>query len=298
MNAADERTAVGVLPNFLIIGAMKAGTTSLFHYLRAHPEIFMSPLKEVDFFAEEVNWGRGLDWYKRQFASAPSEARALGEASTVYAKYPHYGGVPQRIAGVIPEAKLIYVVRDPITRIRSHYQHRVSVGAETTPMEEALFSNPIYLDYSRYALQLDRYAEWFPREQILVITSEDLRDDRLSTVSSAFSFLGVDDNFVPSTLDTEFYRSQERATFSPAAWKLRRFVRRHVPASKRAKEFVDSRLPRLARKLVGRRPDTSVSEARIVIPEDLRRRLADELAEDVRRLRAYLPASFDGWGIG
>ncbi|MDQ4058746.1 MAG: sulfotransferase, partial [Actinomycetota bacterium] len=75
------------VPNFLIIGAMKAGTTSLYHYLRSHPEVFMPAVKELDFFVEDINWRRGLSWYRRQFASAPPEARAVGEASTNYSKY-------------------------------------------------------------------------------------------------------------------------------------------------------------------------------------------------------------------
>jgi hypothetical protein len=287
------------LPNFLVIGAMKAGTTSLFHYLRTHPGIHMSPLKEVDFFAEEGNWSRGPDWYRKQFASAPPEATALGEASTVYSKYPHYRGVPGRIAGLIPEARVIYVVRDPIQRIRSHYQHRVAVGAETAPIDEAVFTNPIYLDYSRYALQVEQYLEHFDNEQMLVITSEALRADRLRTIQGVFTFLGVDADHVPETLDTEYYRTQERARYSPAAWRLRRTLRRYVPATKRAKEFVDSRLPQLRDRLLGRTERSAgPGEHPAVIPDDLRTKLTDELAEDVSRLRAYLPPTFDGWGIG
>ena len=93
-----------------------------------------------------------------------------------------YQGVPARIADHIPRARLVYVVRDPIDRIRSHYQTRLTEGTERSPIDRAVRENPIYLDYSRYAMQLDRYLDHFPREQLLVITAEDLRGDRRATI--------------------------------------------------------------------------------------------------------------------
>lgn len=292
--ALDVGQGTERLPSFLVIGAMKAGTTSLFHYLRRHPQVYMSPLKELDFFAEEGNWGRGLDWYRRQFARAPADALAVGEASTAYTKHPHQRGVPERIASVLPNVRLIYVVRDPIERIRSQYEHRVAVGAETLPIERAVFSNPIYLDCSRYAMQLERYDALFPRERILVITSEALRGRRLDTMRTVFGFLGVDEGVVPENLATEFYRTSERATWSPAMWRFRRRLRRLIPAAKRAKELVDTRLPKLASRLRGAaEPPATPAPS---IPDELRSALAAELAPDVRRLSAYLPSDFDGWG--
>ncbi len=166
----------GALPDFLLIGAMKCGTTSLYHYLRDHPQIFMPSIKAPEFFAEEGNWGRGIGWYRRQFEGAAPGVVAIGEASNVYTKYPRYRGVPARIADHIPYARLVYVVRDPIDRIRSHYQTRLTEGTERAPIGRAVRENPIYLDYSRYAMQLDRYLDHFPREQLLVITAEDLRE--------------------------------------------------------------------------------------------------------------------------
>ena len=136
------------LPNFIVIGAMKSGTTSLFHYLQAHPQVFMSPLKEVEFFVEEKNWRRGMDWYRAQFAGASPGALAIGEASTAYTKYPEYPGVPERIASSLPDARLIYILRDPIERIRSHYQHRVLSGAEREPLERAVLNDERYMNLS------------------------------------------------------------------------------------------------------------------------------------------------------
>src|SRR5437660_1291673 len=87
------------LPTFLVIGAMKAGTDALWKYLRGHPQVHMAPTKELDFFAEELNWRRGLGWYEGQFEGAGA-AVAIGEASTSYSKHPTHPGVPERIAAL------------------------------------------------------------------------------------------------------------------------------------------------------------------------------------------------------
>ena len=284
------------LPNFLVIGAMKSGTTSLFHYLQAHPQIFMSPLKEVDFFAEEGNWDRGLDWYRRQFGGAGPSSIAIGEASTSYTKYPEYQGVAERIASCLPDVRLIYIVRDPIERIRSHYQHRALIGAERTPFESAVLQDPRYVDCSRYALQIEQYMRFFPREGLFVATSEELRSLRGQTMSRIYRFLGVDDEHVPDTLDREFYKTEERAGYPPYVWWLRRMVKRYVPAGKRAKEFIDLVVP----SSIGRiRGDVATTAPREPSPvsDPLRSQLEDRLRDDVRMLREYMKDGFDGWGI-
>jgi hypothetical protein len=285
-------------PTFLVIGAMKAGTTSLYHYLRDHPQVFMPKIKELDFFAVEEAWSRGPEWYRRQFAGASPEALAIGEASTAYTKFPHYPFVPERIARAVPEAKLIYVVRDPIQRIYSHYRHRVAVGAERAPIERAVLEEPIYVDYSRYALQLEQYLPHFPREQLLVVTSEALRKDRHATVRSVYGFLGVDAGFVPPSLGREFYRSENRPVYPSAMWAVRRAVRRRIPAAKRAKELVDS-LGRSVRRVdqVGG-SEGAGSGADEGIPAEARAAIRDLLRDDVRRLRSFVGPGFDGWDIG
>ena len=282
---------VGQLPNFLVIGAMKAGTTSLYHYLREHPQVFMPSVKELDYFAREPASGRGIDWYRRQFAPAPAEATAVGEASTLYAKHPLFPGVPERIADSIPDAKLIYLVRDPIERIRSHYQHQVALGAERAPLDEAVFRDPIYIDTSRYAMQIDRYLEVFARDQLLVVTSERLLGEREAAVRDVYAFVGVDQNHVPTNLDREFYRSADRATHSPLAWRIRRSLKHRFPSLKRAKELVDAPLLRW------RNRSGAAAEDAFVVTDEVRERITRLLEEDVRHLRDYLGLGFDGWGI-
>ncbi len=284
------------LPNFIVIGAMKSGTTSLFHYLQSHPQVFMSPLKEVDFFAGELNWDRGLDWYRRQFTGAGPETVAIGEASTSYTKYPQYTEVPDRIAATLPDVRLIYVVRDPIERIRSHYQHRSLIGAEREPLEVAVLTDPRYVDCSRYAFQIQQYMRVFPREALTVVSSEALRSDRERTIRDIYGFLGVDETYVSDTLDKEFYRTDERAGYPPIVWWLRRTVKRYIPAGKRAKELIDHVLP----SSLGRTPSEkapATKESAFTISDDVREQLAERLRDDVRDLRAYMPEGFDGWGL-
>jgi hypothetical protein len=295
-DALDEaRSALGErggrLPDFLVIGAMKSGTTSLFHYLRAHPHAYLSPLKEVEFFVDGKNWRRGVDWYRAQFADASSDAVAIGEASTAYTKYPEYDGVPERISSLLPDARLIYLVRDPIERIRSHYQHRVLSGAERAPMRAAVLDDPRYLDCSRYAMQLERYLEHFPREQIVLVTSEDLRARRRETVRAVYRFLALDENVESDVFAQEFYRSEERKKYPPLAWWVRRMVKRYVPAGKRIKELVDGARPAAAADTAPGTPSP------FAVPNDVRQRLGELLRDDVERFRTYMPPGFDGWGI-
>jgi hypothetical protein len=106
---------------------MKSGTTSLFHYLQAHPQAHMSPRKEVEFFVKEKNWRRGFDWYQARGSPAGVPGRLFDRRGLrgVHQVSGVQGRSPERIAQHLPDVRLIYVVRDPIERIRSHYQHRV-----------------------------------------------------------------------------------------------------------------------------------------------------------------------------
>lgn len=292
---AARRRVAQDLPTFIVIGAMKAGTTSLYHYLRGHDQIFMSRIKELDFFVTESNWSRGLSWYRHQFSGAEA-ALARGEASTLYTKFPEYQGVPERIAGIIPDVQLIYVVRDPVVRLRSHYQHRVMTGAETAPPEVALLENPMYLSCSRYAMQVERYLDHFPREQILIVRNEALRSDRQATVRGVYEFLGVDPTRLPAEVGTEFYQTAQRRNYPPVVWWARRMAKRHAPQAKRAKELVDSLLARRAATDPAGAGRASGRPDEVLSPE-LKARLADLLRDDVARLRTYMPPDFDGWGL-
>lgn len=283
------------LPSFLVIGAMKAGTTSLYNYLRPHPEVFMPRVKELNFFQEERNWRRGLGWYVKQFRDAGPEAIAIGEASPGYTAYPNSPGVPERIAAHLPEVRLIYIVRDPIERIRSQYQHRVTIGVEKDPFERAVLQNPNYVHFTRYAFQIEQYLPYVPRDRLLVITSESLRSDRSATMRRVYRFLEVAPDFVPPTLDQEFFRTQSRPEYPPAVWGVWRTAKRWIPGTRQLKKGVD-RIRTAVRSPVSEHPIARRWDG-WTVPDDVRRILEHELRDDVRRLREYLPPGFDGWGL-
>jgi hypothetical protein len=289
-----------MLPNFFVIGAMKAGTTSLYQYLRAHPQIFMADDKEPCFFGSKLNWHRGREWYESLFHHA-GDAIAVGEACTGYTKYPIHDGVPERMSQLIPEARLIYLVRHPIERIRSHYEHVHRYGYEKRPLAVAVLEDPKYVGYSRYALQIDQYLKCFAREQLLVVTSENLRSERRGTLRQIFDFLGVDGEWSSSAIDVEHYASRRRVP-RPFARQLRRLpgyrrVARAVPSTAKtayrrvaAKQELQAPVQGDGRQGKGIRPAD--------IPRDVRRELEDRLSGDVARLRDIVGNELDGWGIG
>ena len=282
------------LPTFLIIGAMKGGTTSLYHYLRSHPQVFMPALKEVDFFTEQLNWRRGRGWYERQFADVTEQHLAVGEASTSYTKFPRYSGVAEKVAEWLPDAQLVYVVRDPVERIRSHYQHNVTLGEERSPIELAVKANPAYLDYSRYALQMERYLAHFDRERLLVVLSEDLRAHREETVAKVLSHIGADASVQIPTLDQEFYKTEERSPYGPGVAFVRNTLRRMFPS--RVGLWRGTFLPEgLKRKLARAEPPSAGSAS---VPDETRRWIHGELREDVERLKEYVSDDLARWGFG
>jgi hypothetical protein len=279
-----------MLPNFLVIGAMKAGTTALYNYLRRHPEVFMPDNKQPNFFADQADvgtWNRGLSWYERLFEGAGG-ARAVGEASITYTLYPYFQGVPGRVAEVLPNVRLIYLVRNPIDRIVSHYWQRVRKGHEADrTVEEALLVNPSYLDTSRYAMQIDQYLEHFPKERMLVVKSEDMRSERELTLGRILAFLGVDAKRMPDGLVREHNRGAERRRRRPVSTGLR-----HVPGYRLAAAIAPAPVKRLKERMT-----TEEMGDPPPISDSLRREVEESLRDDVRRLRDYMPADFDGWGI-
>jgi hypothetical protein len=262
-----------MLPTFLLIGAMKSGTTTLYWYLAEHPDVFMPALKEPNFFNH--HWHRGTGWYERLFAPA-GEAIARGEASVKYTSFPQDTDSPRRMASVVPEVKLLFLARDPVDRIRSHYQHEVAALRERRPLVQALRENPIYLDRSRYGLQLERYLEHFSRDQLLVLRAESLFSAPLEVLPRLYSFIGVDPSWRPvgpPRRDNETARRFQLPVLVRRGIKLANEagVYRHVPRG--FKEAI---------RVVTQQRSRSVPEVRI--PAALEADLRAELADDLRRL--------------
>src|SRR5687768_6479955 len=196
-----------MLPTFIIIGAMKSGTTSLHHYLDLHPEIIMSKMKETNFFLED-NYRKGLKWYEGQFIG---QAKVYGETSPNYSKYPTLAGIPQRMYSVVLEAKLIYILRDPIDRIISHYMHKCRTDSEKRSIAEVLsnLDDNHYVAASQYYRQLEQYLNYYPRERILILTAEELKTQPQATLKTIFKFLDVDDSFYSPEYARKFNQSSK-----------------------------------------------------------------------------------------
>lgn len=162
------------LPDFVIIGAMKCGTTSLFRWLGEQPEVHLPEIKEPHFFSRDDRWNRGLEWYRSLFGEAEAES-VTGEASASYTDPRFSPLAAERMATIVPRARLIFLIRDPVERIRSHYRHEVQRSRERRPLVEALQDpeNP-YLRSSLYHRALAPYLDRFPLEQVLVARLEDL----------------------------------------------------------------------------------------------------------------------------
>jgi hypothetical protein len=150
--------AGGALPNRLVIGGLKCGTTSLHHYLSLHPEVSMSRPKELNFFVAELNWELGSEWYASHF---DRDARVRGETSPHYTNLPRFDGVAGRMRELLGAgARIVYMVRDPIERMLSHYFHNLGGGYDSRPIEQALGDpGSAYIARSRYAMQIAPYLE-------------------------------------------------------------------------------------------------------------------------------------------
>lgn len=204
-------------PNFFIVGAAKSGTTSLWMYLKKHPNIYMPPTletKEPAFFCNIYGY-RDFDAYLGLFADAKEE-KVVGEASTAYLTSPESAAW---IREVYPEAKIIIILRNPIERAYSLYNWMIREGYEwIAPFEKALiaekdrladqhfkYHNPeyyynyLYVDSGLYAAQIERYLKTFPREQLHVILFEALKTNPVATTQRVYDFLGVDSSFIPQT---------------------------------------------------------------------------------------------------
>ena len=199
------------LPDFLILGAQKAGTTALYAYLRRHPAITGPSWKEVSYF--DRHYARGPSWYRGNFPNLlRARGELVGEASPSYIFHP-LG--PERVKALVPEARLVALVRNPVDRALSHYHHERALGREALSFEEALaaederlrgeeermLADPRYFSSEwwshtyqargRYAEQLERWLAVFPAEQLLIVPSDDLAADPAGTHARVLEFLGA-----------------------------------------------------------------------------------------------------------
>jgi len=222
--------ALRVLPDFVVIGAQKAGTTSMYAYLSAHRDVLPAGRKEVHFF--DLNYDRGERWYRSMFplrANVAARSRLgrrrviTGEASPYYLFHPL---AAQRAAGLVPDARLVVLLRDPVERAWSHYRHEVAAGREPLGFDEALDAEPArlagidaalraggsapdppdtsnhrrysYVSRGLYADQLRAWLAVFPRDRLLVLTAEELFVRPEPQWRATVDFLGLDASCPPA----------------------------------------------------------------------------------------------------
>jgi len=200
------------MPNFIIIGVAKAGTTSLYRYLDQHPQVFMSPVKETNFFAYEDmragTWTSGgdppnpayfpvktLEAYEAMFAGVSDEI-AIGEASPRYFCSPT---APQRIHECIPDVKLVACLRNPADRAFSGFLMRVRKGHAKMKIRERLTPESHHVVEGFYYSWLKRYSDLFPKDQIKIYVFEEFKKNAAGVVADLYDFLGVDTSFAPDT---------------------------------------------------------------------------------------------------
>ncbi len=178
-------------PNLFLVGSMKCGTTSLHTMLDAHPDIFMSRgLKEPAWFAG-TNSGKNLSWYLEHFSGASGE-RYIGESSTDYSKAPRLGPVAAKIREFSPDARILYIMRDPVARAVSHYWWEVEYSAEGRSFADAMKSSREIADVGNYAMQLAPFIETFGRGRVHALTMETLTADPKGAMAAIFDFLGLE----------------------------------------------------------------------------------------------------------
>lgn len=275
------------LPNVIGLGARKCGTVSLHYYLRAHPEVGVQKNKEMRFFLDAGNWHRGVDWYVRQF---PSHAKILFEShGGGYTSYPEEKGVPKRIHSLNPDARFLYLVRDPIRRVISRYVHNFATGAEIRQIDEAVLDLDFteYVTESLYFFQLEQYLQFYDSSRFLIVSTEDLLLKRKETLRSIFRFLGVDENFWCK----EFSKARHLSISKRRKTKLGFFIQRAFG------DRILQRLPHPYNHYMQKILYTPVSR-KMVIPSlnpATREKLEEVFRPDARKLEHFTGRKFERW---
>jgi hypothetical protein len=249
----------------------------------------MSRPKELNFFVEELNWPLGTDWYAGHFRAGTP---VRGESSPHYTNRPRFAGVARRMRSVLPDARILYVVRDPIERMLSHYLHNVGGGYDDRPLAEAFADpNSAYVNRSRYFFQLEPYLDAYGPERIEIVGREELKRDRAGTMRRVYEGLGVDAGFTSEHFEREWetgtakgggrFRIMDRAVRLPGLRTLDRNF---------------DRLPESLRWLVERvvhEPDAGEAP-KPDVPPGLRERMTELFRDDVERLEEVATRRF-GW---
>jgi hypothetical protein len=288
------------LPNFIVIGGAKAGTTALYWYLAEHPAVFMSPVKETNYFAYGVDaegrllYGdpehhafpvKTLEEYEQLFAAA-AHAQAIGEASPIYLECPP---AAQRIRALLPAVRLICALRHPVERAYSDYLmflrsrgRRFDPAVELSP--DATWARPDshWMRISRYAEPLERYLHAFPRTQLHVLLFDDLKRHPLQAVQAVYRFLEVDPEFVPDL------NTPHNVGGIPASRVLEGFL-----TSRALRAAVQPWIPVRAVNWVRRLRTRNLRAA--PLPAELKRELTEHFRDDIVKTSELIGCGLEHW---
>jgi hypothetical protein len=289
------------LPNFIVIGAAKAGTTALYWYLAEHPAVFMSPVKETNYFAFGLDpegrllYGdpevhhfpvKSLDEYRRLFEGA-GDAGAIGEASPIYLECPQ---AADRIRGLLPTARIICSLRHPVDRAYSDYvMHLRHRGQRFDPTRDLTAASPWarpdshWMQISKYHGQLSRYFDAFPRGQIHVFLFDDLKQNQVGAVQGLYRFLGIDPGFVPD------FTTPHAIGGLPASRLLE-----GIFTSRSIGSVVKSWIPRRAANWIRRLRSRNMRQAP-PLPAELRRELTSHFRDDIAKTSELIGRDLSHW---
>lgn len=208
-----------MLPNFLVIGAQKAGTTSLFEYIRTHPDIYLPPDKETAFFYHDYYYEKGLSFYEERFFKGWEGQKAVGDISPHYLYHPF---CRDRIRKCMKNLKFIIILRNPVDRAYSNYWMEVKRGNETLSFKDAiekeserikigLFEKDTfsYVHRGLYYDQIKEYMDWFPESEFLILLTDDLKNDRAKTLKIIYRFLVVNTEVNLPNIQKEFHTASK-----------------------------------------------------------------------------------------
>lgn len=277
------------MPNVIVIGAMKAGTTSMHNYLDIHPDVAVSTEKEMRFFSDPG----ALDWVGRYQEHFPVGTRYRVESSPHYTKFPVVPGVVDRMADLVPDARLIYLVRDPIERILAEYVEQVQWHAAHGSLADELAdaADPAHatMASSRYATQLEEFLRRFPREQILVVDLAELGADVTATMARVFAFLDLTPP--PATADDYGRHNTREEKYQVPGWLLRL---RRGPLLRAFRKLPAG--PRRMISMAAWRRSGNLVERPTLTPET-EALLKELLAPEAQRLRELTGQAFDHWSV-
>lgn len=295
--------ATGARPDCLIIGAPKAGTTSLFTVVASHPEICPSAEKEAKFFSNDERFERGLDWYRdRYFRHAPAGAVRL-EASPTYLTWSEK--VAPRIRQSFPAdgVRLVAILRDPVKRAYSHYWHRVRLGHEPLPFAEAIDREDErlrahwpellrtgdgrygYLRASAYASRLRPFLDTFGRERMWFLLQEDLRPERFpEAMKHLLRFLGIDDTVALEPARLNVPTAAVHQTVARTYWRIKRTALKPAYTTLVPARVRSAILGALFRPATYPPLDTA-----------LERRLRERLADEIRQCQSMIGRDLSHW---